>query len=474
MLTLQLVEKDCYVKYSIDQEINFIKIDDKTDLSRKLLGHKKGDIVSIKRPLLSTLDSILIVRIMDKYLYLHDQILEEVKNNPYSGFPMQSVEFPDMSPEGLKKSLISMLGPSGSIKQEQQTSIWNDYYNYQTSFSEIVLQLYSSDYIGGYFNLINYKEGFTQVSLLYYPKRVFKSDDEIIIDFTSIFLLFQIFSEHNIKYQQKFLVAKSTVEFVRQYLKKERLNKQKQMTLNVTLESVHVSLITEKDNESNIKFLERLLLWIESNCIITITESKLDILNSTNEEIRNDAFSNISLDNISLVTEESNRIIMTDDSFYFKFFPINSGKNISVELYIKSYFENNTEILQEFIKYRYIGFTITHDLLLNEFKKKLKDQPNYFSHCHSNTSLRLIPSNGTIMTIVKFLKEIALNSFLTDEIYSQVATNAFVNLLKGQKNIRVIQTSRQIIVAEFKLLGSKLDLIIESFENALRILNHDK
>ncbi len=467
---LEIVEIGSYVKYSINQEINFIQVEDNSELAQKLIGHRKGDIVTVQRPLISTIDSIVIVRIMDKYLYLHDQILEEVKNNPYSGLPMQSVEFPDVTPEGLKKTLISMLGASGTVIHDKQIAIWNDYYNFQISFSEIIIQLYSSDYIGGYYNLITFKEGITQVPLLYYPKKVLHEEDEFIIDFSSMFILFQISKEHNLKYPQKFIIGKGTLDFIRSYLKKEQFNKQKQMSLNVTLEGIHSSIITKKDNENNIKFLLELLQWIESNCIIKISESKLDILNKTEEALDNEVFANILLDNLTLLNESNESTIITDDSIYFKFYPLNSGKTISSEYYIKSFYPEENNILNEFIKYKYIGFTIAHDCIFNEFQKKNKDQYNLYAHCIGNTSLRLIPSIDTILTVVKFLKEVAINSFLSDEVFKQEAINAFVNLLKGQSNIKSIQITVRLINEEFCLLGPKLNLILESFENALQIL----
>jgi len=467
----EFVEVGCYVKYSINKEVNFVKIDGSTVLSDALVGHKKGDTITVQRPLIATLDYILIIRVMDKFLYLHDQIMEEVMNNPYSGFPMQSIEIPDMTPEGLNKTLVSLMGASGTVLHDQQEAVWNNYYNYQISFSEIVVQIYSSDYIGGYFNLITFKEGVTQVPLLYYPQKTLRENNEFIIDFSSLFILFQISTEHKINFPHKFIIAKGTVDLVRYYLKKERLNKQKQLSINITLDGIRPSFLTETDSENNVKYLDRLINWIETNCKIMIIESKLDLINKGEELFQNDIFTNVLSDNISLIYENNERMLITDDSIYFKFFPINSGKTISSEFYIKAYYDNKIEILTEFVKYKYIGFAFSTEILINEFQKKTKDQLNSYSHCINNTSLRLIPSNSTILIIVKFLKDVALNSFINDEVFKQEATNAFINLLKGQKSIKPFQATKLIIIEEFNLMGAKFNLILESFENAKQILN---
>jgi len=254
-------------------------------------------------------------------------------------------------------------------------------------------------------------------------------------------------------------------------LKKERLNKQKQLSINITLDGIRPSFLTETDSENNVKYLDRLINWIESNCKIMIVESKLDLINKGEAPFQDDVFTNVLSDNISLIYENNERILITDDSIYFKFFPINSGRTISSEFYIKSYYDNRVEILTEFVKYKYIGFTFSTEILVNEFQKKIKDQLNSYSHCINNTSLRLIPSNNTIIIIIKFLKEVALNSFIIDEVLKQEATNAFINLLKGQKSLKPFQVTKLKIIEEFNLMGTKLNLILECFENARQILN---
>ena len=467
----EIIEVGSYVKVSIGKEVKFIHVQPGNSLAEKLIGHKKGDTINMERPMVKNIDSIIILRIMDKYLCLHDEILEEVKTNPYSGFPMQSFEFKDTSPEGLNKAFIEMFGAEGTIQKQRQDDTFKKYYNFNLSFTELIIQIYNSDYLGGYYNLISYKDGITQIPLVYYPKNISINDSEIVIDFSSLLILYQISREHNITFKDRFLITKGVVEYLRGFLKKERLEPKEKMSLNITHERVTADKIPENATESNIVFLEKLIKWIGSNCIETIVSSKLDVIRKLDDgKLENETFMNLIIENVSLVMEKENRIILTDDSIYLKFYPIQSGKTISSELYIKSTLRENENCLIEFVKNKYTGHSYNSKILLQEFNKKLKDQPNNFAHCINSNALRLIPSKFTIFTVVSFLKQIAMNPIITNELFKQESTNALVNLLKGQNEEKPFRITELLLKKEFKLLGVKLEIVLESYNSALDIL----
>ena len=109
--------------------------------------------------------------------------------------------------------------------------------------------------------------------------------------------------------------------------------------------------------------------------------------------------------------------------------------------------------------------------MYTEYKKKLKGQVNLYSNCINNISLLLVPSKETIFTAISFLKKLALEPLITDETFKQDATYVLVNLLKGQREIKPFRISLLLIDREFKHLGKKFDIILESYNNALSILN---
>jgi hypothetical protein len=469
-----IVEIGSYVKYSLENDVKFIEIKSGNPFAEKLIGHKKGEIVNFERPMLKSIDSVLILRIMDKYLCLHDEILEEVKTNPYSGFPMQSFEFKDSSPESLNETFVNLFGAEGTIQKQRQDDTFKNYYNYNLSFTELIIQIYSSDYLGGYFNLVAVKDGIAQIPMVYYPQNTSYKEKEFVIDFSSLLILHQISREHNITFKDKFLIAKGVVEYIRAFLKKERLEPRERMSINVTLDGVNPSLLPVDTSKSNIAYLDKLLEWIDSNCIETIVISKLDLIRKLDGKMGNEIFMNLLIENVSLIMEKENRVLITDDSVYLKFYPLQSGKTISSELYAKSNLPLESGALFEFVKNKYIGYTIHSNILNQEFNKRLKDQPNDYAHCVNNCALLLLPSKYTIFTVVNFLKQIAMNPLITQELLMQEAINLLVNLLKGQSEAKPFRITELLIRKEFELMGTKLDIILESFRSALLILGQNQ
>lgn len=197
--------------------------------------------------------------------------------------------------------------------------------------------------------------------------------------------------------------------------------------MNITLEGVTKTNIPETAKDSNIAYLKNLLGWIDTNCTVTISEDKLDFTRKLDTG-KDDTIMDIFIENVSFLKSEEKRILITDDSIYSKFFPVRSGKVLSSELFMKLKFQNNEDIQNEFLRNRFIGITISSDQLINEFNRKLKSQPNNFVNCLNNTSLRIIPNNDTITTVVRFLKKIAADPVVSPDLFIQESTAVLINL----------------------------------------------
>ncbi|GBF22542.1 hypothetical protein C21_04737 [Arenibacter sp. NBRC 103722] len=466
----EVVKKGCYVKYILDGKTNFVKIQEGNDLADKLLGRKVGDTVSMQRPIVNTLETIKVVRIMDKYLYLHDLILEEVKSNPYSGIPLQSFDFKDGTIEGMHETFKSLFGAKGTIIKDETESALKKYYNYELSFTELIIQVYSSNYIGGYFDLVLSRDGIVQLPITMYPSEHDYERKEFVIDFSSLIILQKISEKLKTNFQNKFFIAKGSVDFIRGVLKREITEPKEKMSLRITHDEVKPYLHSENATNSNIEYLNKLLNWIKLNCIESVVESKLDIIRKLKHPIENEIFDTIIIENYSLAIENENRILITDDTFYLKLFPLNSLRNISSEIYVKSCEGKEGDCLSSFIENKYIGFTVDSKMLFNEFKNKLKSKPNKYDHCVHCISLSLLPGTETIRTAVNFLKQINLKCHLTDDKFQQEATKVFFYLLKGQIEMKLFRITDNTIKQEFKLLGAKLDLVYESYLRAIEII----
>ena len=470
----EIVEPDAYIKYELNKEIKFHKIQKEDSFSKKLLGHRTGDIISVDRPITKVIDRIKIIRIMDKYLNLHDKILEEAHNDPHSGLGMQSFKFEDNSPDGIKNTLTSLFGGDGTLVKQNKEAAFKKYYNYNISFSEIVLQNFNSDYIGGYYFLVNNKEGFTITPRFYFPELNINTEKrKYLLDFSTIPILYQIDNELHIEFDSKFLISIGTKEYYKNYLKREKKEKAKErMSVEVLHDKVFRHIITVDDTEKNIHFIESVLNWIDKNCIEVSSSKKLDYTRKLgNDNKENQGLFNLIIENISIVTESSSRILLTDDSIYYKFSPIANGVVISSELFLKSHQSNILSTDDVFIKNRYIGFEMTSESLITEYKKMLKNQSNFYSHCLGNISLRLIPNQRTIETAITFLKNISLENLIPEESYILECSKVLVNLLSGQRDLEFYILTEKIIRKEFRLMGLKLNTMLKCLKDAKSIID---
>ncbi len=458
----------CFVKYEFNNEISFFEMDEKkTDnLYNELLGHKVGDDISIKR-MSDKGYSIRVLRIMDKYLYLHDKILEEAKQ-PLSGLPMESFSFTSTEPEEMKKDLISLFGQQGEQEKVLRETAINNYYNRELSFSEVIIQAFNNEYLGGYTSLIYDQSGISILPLILYkslPQPVNRTN--FIIDFSSLAILYQIAKEHNITYPHKFLISIFTIDMIRQELRKIQLEPQSKLSFVITNEEISKYQIPENTKQNNIIYLESLLKWIQENCESVVSPRVIDFKrNISLEDKQNDVIDYIL--NTLLVYEDKQAILLTDDSVYFKFKLAQVEFSISTEQYVKNVLGEEHPALFEFIKNKYKGFTLSTKQLLDEFNKKMNSQDNYYANCLENIS---IVSSIPCIKLVNAVTESQLD-INQQEIEIK---NIFVNILiNSPLNNDIIQNLEKLIFLELNDSQEKLNAVNRWIEDVYQILGITK
>lgn len=455
----------CFVKYEFDGEINFFEMNKKNsdNLYGELLGHKVGDIISIKR--MSNKDySIRVLRIMDKYLYLHDKILEEAKQ-PLSGLPIEFFSFTSTEPEEIKKDLISLFGQQGEQEKLLRETAINNYYNRELSFTEVIKQAFRNEYLGGYTNLIYEHSGI----LLILPLPFYESLSQpvnptnFIIDFSSLIILYQIAKEHNITYPHKFLISVFTVDMIKQKLRKTQSEPKSELSIDVTSEGISKYQISENAQKNNIIYLEGLLKWIQENCESVVSPRVIDFKRNIQLEAKQNDIIDYIL-NTLLVYEEKQGILLTDDFVYFKFNLAQIQFSMSTEQYVKSVLGDEHPALFEFIKNKYKGFTLSTNQLLDEFNKKINSQDNYYTNCLENISMAsAIPCIKLVNTIIQ--SQLDINQ---QEIEIK---NLFVNMLKnGPLNTEIIQGFEKLIYVELNSTQEKLDFVYKCLQEVYQIL----
>ncbi|MDN4754696.1 hypothetical protein QYZ87_09225 [Porphyromonadaceae bacterium W3.11] len=454
----------CFVKYESNGEIYFFEMDKKNsdNFYGELLGHKLGDVISIKK--MSSKDySIRILRIMDKYLYLHDRILEEAKQ-PLSGLSMEAFNFTSSDPEEMKKDLISFFGEHGEQEELLRETAINKYYNEELSFTEVIIQAFRNEYLGGYTSLIYQHNGILLIPLLYYeslPQPV--NTTNYVIDFSSLAILYQIAKEHDITYPHKFLISVITIDMIKQKLRILKSEPKSELSVVITNEDIIKYQIPENAHQNNIIYLEGLLKWIEKNCEAVVSPKFIDVKRNIDiDDNKGIVFDYIF--NTSFVCEDKQAILLTDDFFYFKFHLPDIKSSMSTEKYIKNILGDEHPALFEFIKNKYRGYTLTTKQLLEEFYKKINSKDNYYTNCMENISM------VSATPCVKLVDAITQTQLDINQQEIEIK-NVFINILKnGPLSNQIIQGFQQLLYLELKYSQEKLDFVDQCLYDVYQML----
>lgn len=467
-----IVEEGCYVKYSINNNHSYVEINEKENrFSQHFVNKKVGNTFTIKQPMSDLIDTVEIVEIITKYQYLSRMIMKEVENNPYSGMPLQSFTVEESGAKDIREALIGLFGAKGSSEKQKREDILNDYYNFKISYSMLVLQVLRGDYMAGYFHLIHYESGYTTPPLVSFPKFDTFLGKEFVLDFPSLIMLHHVSIEYRVEYPLKFLIAKQIADTIKSSIKQEKIQPYAGMSMTITLDGIKPFYIPEEATEQSIKYWESLLVWINQNCKTVIPEHLLDILRSSEDEDV-ETRSKYAVNNLLLIMDKPNRILISEDT-YSILMP-QSGQFCSTELYLKHLLGNKHPALDEFIKRRYIGYTISVDQLIREYKKKIIGQTHNYQTCVNNLSLALNPTTRNIETAVSFIKTLSLDAVVIPKILELETINIFVTLFQGIDYPKAYRLTRLLIYREFKLLGNSLGLILTYLDNAISIIEFNK
>jgi tetratricopeptide (TPR) repeat protein len=459
-----------HVKYELDRKIFIIELTEenlKKEFYQAFLGAKKGGGIVVKRPVTEIEDVLSIQRVMNKYLSLHDEIMEQVHTDPHSGIGMTSITFEGGNIESLNETFKTLFGDKGSVTKINSEEELKRYYDLELTYSQIVHSVFNGDYLGGYFQLVLQQKGLTSIPLIFL-KPIIPEDAEYVLDITSLAMMFQMFKLHQVAFDVKFILSKYIVDFLKKQLEEQNLESKSELSLSITKEEITPHFVHENQRDSNKTYLTGFLNWIESNCSIEISERVLDFTRNMEATPLEKPFIDYTLNTLLLVEDKENRILVTDDTQYLKSGLVPISKIVTSEFIAKKLLGEDHPALLEFLKNKYHGYTLTSKQLDVEYNKRLDSQPNSYDLCLENINLFRNP-NSAIPAILH-IKEMALNQLILPEHFKQDVTAVFVNLLRGiDPTIR--NKIESLVKLQCALLGEKFDLIIASLREAYLILD---
>lgn len=462
------VEPGMIVKYEINGSKKFIEITEQNQYNhpyKLFVGKKTGEAFSYQKRFGSIVEMGRVVRVMDKYLGLFEEIMEEA-NDPLSALPMQQINFNGDNIETLNQEMVKAFGLRGTLHKEWADEQLERYYSGATSFGEITKSVFGGDPIDAYFLLTNNNgKPFKAISRAF-GRINFPDEIVFVLDVTSLCLFYLLTKECDIYFKHKFLVS----PFMRQAIVtelEETKNKDYGISLSITMDGVHPHVYDDGFKDRRLDTFRGLLQWLDDKCLIADVPERLNFVTHLGQQSQNDFYINIMLDN-RLLIDRPGHYLLTNDYLGLRSFTASPQLAVSPVCYLEVFHsEKRTGYINHMLQKNYVGIPISADLLSDEFFKMLSGKENRFTMCLENLKFNWNPETKHINEAVTFIKNMYVSSYVSENSRDQCTTAVLHSLTRGMDR-RLLNIVRIIIMREFRLLGHHELLVLDIFQQVSR------
>ncbi len=465
----EIVTEDCWVDYQIDSDTITKRVSNESEEVKSiLLNRKKGDKFLYTKKVTNLVSEITITDIYNDYVKLFKEIMKEA-GDPTSGLGMEMVHFDTSTPESMINQLKAISGYDGTLKKMATEEALVEYYNYQISFTELCRIVFNDDVISAYYFLVFSPNNFMSLSKIIFKNVKFEKDSKYVLDFNSIIFFYDLSENLDMKFNEKFIVSPIVLFQLRKKIVEEELHNGEKMTLDITMNNVTRYSYSEEHREFILSNYKRLESWINENCIIEKPVEKLDWVLKLDRE-RNDDGLDVTLDHAAYMQRENYKFI-TNDFFPLKSLPNFNVNSISPEVYLNQFYPEfcNKEYYRFVLKRRFVGITISSELIIEEFERYILGKENVYKRCLLNLQYFVNPDPENFEKVVELLRIIYLKLGITLENKNLYAQEILINFYKGS-NKKLIDLFKKMLWLKFHLLGNSWDNVIAVSKNVEEIL----
>jgi hypothetical protein len=213
------------------------------------------------------------------------------------------------------------------------------------------------------------------------------------------------------------------------------------------------------------------LQWINGSCKSIKLDRRANFLPRLSDEANNHELIKPLVDNCLAI--EDGYILVTNDTFIFRYFPNIPGNLCSSQHFIESLIqENESDTYKTFLlKSRYIGVNLNRRILREQLENCLVGKENCYNQCLLNTVPQNNPNSLMFEETLQFLKEVFLGLQVSLEQKSRIAQTHFIHLLTGMtQNEELLRLFRFKIHTTFRLMGTSLNIVLNEYDKAIQIL----
>ncbi len=466
-----VVKEGVYVRFEINGETQqeLIQVHSGNTLIEQSLGKTKGETFTIKSALSNIMKTVRVVRIMNKYLALFDEICAQT-NSPFSNLPMESISIKDNNIESFQKQIIELFGQDQEEHKNHFDNNIREYNHYSISFTELVMGNFKGNFIEAYAYLTSQQsDGFLIFPIPLIKQFVVFDDYKIVLDFTSAILFYQLEDKLNLPFA-KYIVPKSFIHVVEKIIVEAKESSRSNMSIHIIENRVVPISFSDDYHQSRISFFQKFLNWIKVHTKQITPEEKIDMIRPLYDEGKVELPFECMVDTVFL-GQRDGYIILSDDLSYRKLLPGISDKIMSPEMYLIDKFgDKKKEIYEYLLDQKYVGLTIDDQILYDAYiTQNKKGHEHIFQYALRNIAFRDTFSSVQIKQVVEFLKKIALNPLIAEEKYLIDATNVVLMAIKVMNASSQIYELGNQIELQFALMGNYLILTRKALLDAMKI-----
>ena len=341
-------------------------------------------------------------------------------------------------------TLKELSGLDGTKKQLIIKEVIEKFENYQVGFNTFI----------NYFDdpLITYRHLTTQsffpiIPLIHHPIVDIKIKNEFVLDFSSLFLLCDMTNEVHIDFSDvKFIISQFMMDFITEKVNELEIEKEG-FSISVTHERV-MPIFDKEENYKKLRTEYKILLnWIEKYCKVDNNESRLAILFqlAQNENItsKKDNLNNTYSDAL-LLSDDENRVFLTNDSTIFQSYTAGRGYKVSCECFLERLFPDHQNVIKPYlISKNYRGITITSNVLWNIYSKDLlMNAWSDFNKCVAHSLSKSNPNPKNLFIIMSFLKKIFVESDVDNNYRLRITKQVIKSYIYGIKTNGLYEISQ--------------------------------
>jgi len=457
------VEIGLFVLFSIEgisQPYHITENNMKKALVQQSLGKSLGEklIIITDNTFAKIKKEVTISKIMNKYQHLLYQISLEIQH-PLSEYPVHRIDMPNEENivEEFHDILIKQFGLEESIRQEEMAKRLEDYLNYRISFTELANLNYRRSLYDTYLFLTNHKN-FCITPLPHYKDISILETDDVVIDFASSLLFYYLQKNLGLTFK-RFRISPNVFRLLNETISKIQENKASKFNLVFGKQKIMTYYYTDEFYDKKIEELQAIKKWFKENCEYGVIRERLTFVDKKDIDV---ASIQIMFDNTALLLRD-NTILISDELAYG--YLLNSKRILSSEKYLLEMFpERKQDILLFLLSNRYLGITLDYKTIYRAFvEQHLPEKEHLYKQAIENLLLESNFNSKALVTVVLFLKELALNSLMNNQ-YKREATFIFTELLKiPTLNVPYLI---KLIQGKFFLMHEYLNKTFQALEDA--------